>query len=197
MSIFYGRNQFVFPYGSYESSELHALHRMPEVMCWMPYLRDVSYSFDMREEAINPYDLRQGLIYNDPRAHGVGQSQAAAQKRIHDYSVNFLEGSWETTLGNLRAMTKLRRLQIDLEECYCPLSCCRKVEYICDGLRLTWDIGPPETIEILGCENDAEKAMVKQKLRTLNGVTNDGKIKFVGLLGVQKTDLYDLSRALT
>lgn len=151
----------------------------------MHLARDLSYTFDMREgtrspgsdysgPAIDPQmvrDLALVEIGNSP------EKRVARLEKIHDEHAGSLQDCWYAMAEALKEKTKLKRLQLDFEECYCPLGCCRLVDYVCSLLQDDWAIAVPEVIEVLGWVDDEEKNSIHRDL-CLKMITKD-KIVFV------------------
>jgi hypothetical protein len=65
---------------------------------------------------------------------------------------------------------QLQKPRVDPEECFCPLGCCREVAYVSDSLSYTpFTKSFPSRLEILGCENEAEKELIRTRLAAANG----------------------------
>ena len=75
-------------------------------------------------------------------------------------------------------------MQLDFEECYCALGCCRKVEYVCNQLRYhaaftrlcyrrPFRHGALPVFEIMGFRDTAEKELICERLAETYRVTRD------------------------
>lgn len=98
---------------------------------------------------------------------------------IHLHQNLTIQQDWEEIADLLKAKTQLKHLQLDIEECYCPIGCCRHVEFACEYLRGDWKLAMPEVVEIVGWLDEAEKKQIRRSLNPLNDRENAG-IKFVG-----------------
>jgi hypothetical protein len=48
------------------------------------------------------------------------------------------------------------KLQIDIEQCYCPMGCCKGVEAVFGHLG-SFEHGAPEEVEVLSWRNEEER----------------------------------------
>lgn len=199
--IFFGRNQLIFPAGRFQrptycnlldrinwSSEADFSRDLENRTNNAPLLRDVSYTFDMRD---HPGDDYANLHSNFDLIDRVSSSMISprdALQILHDQKTFALEVDWVERIDCIKRMT-LDRLVLDTHECYCAIGCCRKTEWVIDRFlhkgpppgttdtednaycTLDWVSRPPLVIEVLGFVNGIEL----QKLRWLP----DSKIRRV------------------
>lgn len=195
--IYFGRNQFIFPTGffytprycnlieAFEShTEAHFLRDAAERTNNAPLLRDVSYTFDMRDYRGNDYgNLYQDLSLKESIAsHTI--SPAEALQALHDQKARDLEIDWSERILCIKRMT-LDRLTLSFDECYCGIGCCRKVGWVLNLLvhkgpppgttedqvycPIDWRERPPLVVEVLGVMSRGEKLMAQEKLGQLQG----------------------------
>lgn len=192
MTVFYGQNRFIFPFGKtiLDDGGRHLDHQ-PQV-CLVPMLRDISLSFDSRHMEETPHEIRQHLVRCGTIA--TRSSEEQTQHISHDQNAH-ATNAHGAVIDAVTSLTKLRRLQLDFEECFCVFGCCRQVVALCNLLHDRM-VDPPEFIEVLGFMDDVEKNFVKKKLTTLNDITNENRVSFSGLSTAQKMDLYALDTLL-
>jgi hypothetical protein len=199
--IYFGRNQFIFPASLFElprycnlrddafgvlSHEQRFHHDLRNRTNNAPLLRDVSYTFDMRDHVTDDYEnfywnfgIKESV---DSRALSPGEALQA----LHDQKARLLDIDWVERIDSIKRMA-LDRLVLDFEECYCAIGCCRKVEWVLDRFlhegpppgtddteddafsSIDWLVRPPLVVEVMGIVNDDEKAMTLGKLRRLRG----------------------------
>lgn len=101
----------------------------------------------------------------------------------HDIKLsNMQQGPWRERFHAIKSLA-LDRLQICLEDCYCPVGCCRLAEWVCEQFCRTGPgngdpanlhvneshepflIHPPRVIEIQGWINRDELAKLKEKMK--------------------------------
>ncbi|KAK7748274.1 hypothetical protein SLS62_008734 [Diatrype stigma] len=185
--VFWARNRFIFSYGRPKfplgfSGEL-GLGWMAD---YMKLARDLSYTFDSREGSRRPGSDYSGPVLDlrevRKNINFLGHGPAVERERgegIHLDLDMWVRPQWEEIALRLRAKTRLRRLQLDFEECYCPVGCCRNVEYACSYLRGDWELAMPELVEIVGWLDEREKKQIRQWLIPLDNRENV-EIRFVG-----------------
>lgn len=196
-AVFYGSNQLVFPAGPFrhplrfntpadeaESEAATDLVEVPPSWNYAPLARDVSYTFDMRDDAVaragraSLYRLhhdggggRRGATVKDG-VDGGSLAGPAALALLHDRRAAWLEAGWAARVEAIGAMV-LDRLALSFEECYCAVGCCRKVGWVLDrflGLSAAggWRVRPPRVVEVMGWVNDREREMIRTKLEGLS-----------------------------
>ncbi|POS74480.1 hypothetical protein DHEL01_v207124 [Diaporthe helianthi] len=201
--IYFGRNQFIFPAGffmrprycnmrtPYEGEARDGLSSslqrdIDNQINNAPLLRDVSYTFDMRD---HPTDDYENLYTNYSIKEHVDSrtlSRSEALQALHDEKAHALEFDWAERIDRIKHM-KLDRLVLDFEECYCAIGCCRKVEWVVDRLihkgpppgtadtednaysSYDWVNRPPLMVEVMGFVDDREQLEAMAKLRRLIG----------------------------
>lgn len=199
--IFFGRNQFIFPAGCFvhprycnlrtalEAHDGEVFQRdLDNRINNAPLLRDVSYTFDMRDHLVDDhanlhtnYSIKEDI---DSRSLSRGEALQA----LHDEKAHALEIDWAERIDSIKLMT-LDRLVLDFEECYCAIGCCRKVRWVLDRFlhqgpppdttdtednafsSYDWFSRPPRVVEVMGFVNDKEEMRAMAKLRRLVGST--------------------------
>ena len=127
-AFFYGgKNQFVLPVGPWPFRRI------------FPF-QNISVSFDMRDHPVHPW-MTRGILQE--RRPTVGRSfkqmtQRERQKAMHDQQLYWLSEMWYARARRISNMRKLAFLQLDFEECYCPMGCCRCVEEIFERIWCNW-----------------------------------------------------------
>lgn len=217
--VYFGGNQFVFPAGEFLlPSHCNLLRASPSATLptrWnrrdrsgrnnnAPLLRDVSYTFDMRDHPSDDYS-------NLYRSYEVKLSIDAGSRppgellrALHDQKALHLEVDWAERVDSIKRMT-LDRLVLDFEECYCAIGCCRRVGWVLDrflhegpppGTQDTegnaysyvdWAVRPPLVVEVMGFVSDEEKAMGMEKLKKLPG----SEVRFVARVATNLSNLFD------
>ena len=81
----------------------------------------------------------------------------------------------------MRKQLNLKFLQVDFEECYCPMGCCRMVETVCKELGL-FRIRFPAAFEAIGVRSRSEAETICRVVAALNGV-DQSKTACVGISG--------------
>lgn len=205
--IYFGRNQFIFPAGGFFSPQFcnrrdvlqrdfnHAFSNRTNNA---PLLRDVSYTFDMRDHPRNDYDNLYESFDIKESVDARRITPGEALQALHDQKVFGLEVDWAERIDSIKRMT-LDRLVLDFGECYCIIGCCRKVEWVLDRFlhegpppgtddteenafsSIDWLARPPLVVEVMGIVNGDEKVIAQEKLRGLRG----SEVRFSETLDVQ------------
>ncbi|KUI61169.1 hypothetical protein VP1G_08362 [Cytospora mali] len=147
-----------------------------------PLVRDVSYTFDMRDYQMEDHD---NLCYNEELRESIDKESRSSQealRMLHDQKVYELEVVWAERIDAIKWMT-LDRLDLSFEECYCNTGCCRKVGWVLDRLLhagpppgtthedvysfVDWRTRPPLVIDVVGWKNDKEEKLIREKLGRL------------------------------
>lgn len=173
-AVFYGpKNHFVLPCRMYDYPKTsgHVFHGsdIPKI----PPFYSVSYTFDMRDLHLDPWEMTE-TIKNKHRpaikkyalSHSKREIQADMQERIHSLARFRLVLLWEQRCEIMCDQLAATFLQIDLEECYCPLGCCRMVESLC-GYIGTFEAFPKQ-MEIIGLEDEEEAQEARKAINYLN-----------------------------
>ncbi|CAJ2508806.1 Uu.00g138320.m01.CDS01 [Anthostomella pinea] len=201
--LFYGGNRFVFPYGNTDFASCYDRVRLPWYHDYFDMMRDISITFDMRDQDDQATDLECRYHsgpgpdeYDDEDAVPPGTStsmQLDYMVRLHREKNSTVETQYDERLRHTVGMT-LDRLQLSFEECYCGLGCCRKVNYVLDNLCLLshWEVRPPKLIEVFGWNNETERERIEQELK---GLTLDGEPIPVRFVGKSMTEVRTDSRA--
>ena len=92
--------------------------------------------------------------------HTPGEIRTDMGQRIHLGAKSQLDIVWDLRCDIMRQEMTAKCLQIDLEECFCPLGCCRLVEEVCEGLG-PFINGFPSTFEVI-VKDEKEAATVKK-----------------------------------
>ncbi|KKY31535.1 hypothetical protein UCDDA912_g08498 [Diaporthe ampelina] len=196
---YFGGNQFIFPAGQflrpshcnlrgfYEASGQQASrfhddlnHRTNNALL----LRDVSYTFDMRDHPGDDYaNLYRDFAIKDS-VDSRALSPAQALQALHDQKTLDLEVDWAERIDSIKRMT-LDRLALDLQECYCAVGCCRKAGWVLDRLlysgpppgtedagdnaysSINWVGRRPLVVEVTGLVSEDERVMAGAKLGEL------------------------------
>ncbi|KAI0835100.1 hypothetical protein F5Y06DRAFT_306460 [Hypoxylon sp. FL0890] len=195
IAIYYGRNQFVFPYGKCNIPAL-----CPEgPLQTFERLRDLSFTFDMRHTNFDPCFERH-LHDTRPDENDEMNTLPVAPRiflrRMHRRAMISLEHQWRNRVLFIKQF-ELDRLQLSFEECYCPMGCCRLAHRVARSLvphnHLTqWKTRPPRTIEVIGWNNDIEQQNIIRGFKKLR--IDDVPIK-VRFLGKSKKEVRDELRA--
>lgn len=174
-AVFYGpKNHFVLPCGSYDypKSSGHPCAYSPEIPD-IPPCHSISYTFDMRDIHWDPWEIRESVkdMFKDEIAvyamtHTKRDIEGDLAEKIHTIAEARLAATWEKRCEIMRQKLAASFLQIDFEECYCALGCCRMVEDVCENL------GPflhrPGNIEIIGLKDEDEATRVKDRISFTN-----------------------------
>lgn len=210
--MYFGSNRFILPVGDFlHPSRFNYIDRIigddveemynrysracEEGTNNAPLVRDVSYAFDLRDCETNDYD---NLCYDDRIRDAVDEGSITpgeAMRRLHDQKTFSLEEGWVERVDAIQSMS-LNRLQLDFEECYCAMGCCRKVSWLLDRFLYTgtppgtadtpenaysmvgWRTGPPRVIEVSGWRNDREEALIREKLGKMQTSSEPIEIRF-------------------
>jgi len=174
-AVFYGpRNHFVLPCGSYDypKSSGHLYTYGPDIPDIPPF-HSISYTFDMRDIHWDPWEIRESVteLFKDEIAvyamtHTKRDIEADLGERIHIIAESGLAAVWEKRCEIMRTKLAATFLQIDFEECYCALGCCRMVEEVCQNLGPFQNL--PGKIEIIGLKDAEEATRVKDTIAFTN-----------------------------
>ena len=177
-AAFYGpKNHFVLPCGPYDSPKTSGhLYMYCEELPDIPPFRSVSYTFDMRDLHWDPWTAREDVKDTDSdeleefaRSHNVHEVQFDMQVRVHSMVLTDLEALWDKRCEIIRRKLRANFLQIDFEECYCPLGCCRFVENVCMMMG-PFDNEFPETFEAVGVKDEAEALLIRDIVTGVNWI---------------------------
>lgn len=209
--LFFGGNRFIFPYGDCScpsffnslvdiaSDDVQLMDRRfrsrsERGMNNATLVRDVSYTFDMRDLVVSDY---QNLCYNDTLKDDIDQAKISSREallRLHDLKTYKLGVIWAERVDCIKWMT-LDRLQLSFDECYCGVGCCRKVEWVLDLFlntgplpgtgdddeeaysMLDWKARPPLVIECVGWKTAREAELIREKLGRLAETFGSVKIQ--------------------
>ncbi|KAI1649166.1 uncharacterized protein F4817DRAFT_332013 [Daldinia loculata] len=186
MPMFYGRNRFVFPSGDINFPMLRRTDESLPLSYWVSNkMRDISHTFDMRDDTWTNFErshVVRSQLYEEEGVDAEFDSKTY-MRQFHDSAVNELLSSWDERMMDVQYMN-LNRLQISLEECYCSLGCCRLVNAVLDRLVDAVNAKPrniwPKVIEVCGWNDEAEKGVIKEALKTLSIDEAPIKVRFVG-----------------
>ena len=190
-AVFYGfGNHFVLPVGDIQYPPLFRdnIRDSPETI---PPFKSLSLSFDQRDFTDDPRIWVKFLSRGNttrPRDH-LGPNVDPGVERmqfIHDLQKEELRSIWDDRMSIIQRHVKLRFLEVDLEECYCPLGCCRMVDSVLDSIagHPNYSGSHEESLEhlhITGLASqkelkDARKKILKIRRRFANGYTNRAAI---------------------
>lgn len=158
--------------------------------------RDVSYTFDMRDYEESDFENFHSEAFIWKR-HVDTESftREMAMRKLHDQKTELLEYEWVDRIDAIKSMT-LDRLELDFEECYCSVGCCRKVGWVLDAFihsdmppgtlpddiycNTDWKTRPPLHVNVLGWRSPEEQTLMEKKLGQLRGkgtvrITYEGK----------------------
>ncbi|KAI1077222.1 hypothetical protein F5B20DRAFT_552774 [Whalleya microplaca] len=180
--IYYKRNQFIFPICSWITPFWCMALQYRDTG---KFVRDLSLAFDMQDFGNFNYNRhnisrmsRLRLLQNDKERVAWLNSNGKSQG-THNWHYLWLRKIWKERMEFILDL-RLDRLQISLEECHCPMGCCRVVHRVVNFLvHPEWRVCPPKVTEIIGWENEDEKNMIKGRLELANGQTQM-KIRFIG-----------------
>lgn len=158
-AIFYGFNHIVMPAGTW---------RYPCVSVdSAPPLNSVSFAFDMRDCAGNPYTWRRDACAELPwMSDSLTETAAERLQAIHEKGRRALLELWEDRCHMIKHVMQLRYLQLDLEECFCPLGCCRLVYDVFDMLHTYSSVWAPllQRLDIIGLATEEEAEYARKVL---------------------------------
>ena len=168
--VFYGLgNHFVLPAGYYRNPPMFPDYRLldrprPRI----PPFKSIGITFDFREQNEDRSSRREDIRSsrncffpmrddNDKTVYLQGRQVLPRERpsHIHNSLMVSLQLLWRERVFMIKESVKgLRHLEIDLEECFCPLGCCR----ISDGVIRTFDRFPKslKQLSITGLVSAAE-----------------------------------------
>ncbi|KAK7749694.1 hypothetical protein SLS53_000273 [Cytospora paraplurivora] len=228
--MYFGSNRFILPVGDFlHPSRFNHIDRIigddveemytrytkacEEGTNNAPLVRDVSYAFDIRDYETNDYD---NMCYDDRIRDAVDEGSIApgeAMRRLHDQKTFSLEEAWVERVDAIQSMS-LNRLQLDFEECYCAMGCCRKVDWLLDRFLYTgtppgtadtpenaysmvgWRNGPPSVIEVCGWKNNREETLIREKLGKMQSLSELIEIRFGPQTRPVETPVFDADERL-
>ncbi|KAI0482948.1 hypothetical protein GGR56DRAFT_215989 [Xylariaceae sp. FL0804] len=170
--IFWGQNQFIFPVGWYEYYPNYLITRSRGLRhVWNKHAKDVSFAFHKSDTSYYHGD-RRSLEDKEPEHF---RDPLTAREFLHNRGKEQLGDCWQSTCNYLQRSTALKRLQVDLTDCYCPLGCCRMVQELCGYLAFgrldygeerpeVWERQIPDTFEIIGWRDNEEKELIVRVL---------------------------------
>ena len=189
-AIFYGvGNLFVLPAGYYPNPPMFRdnsllYHSPPPI----PPFKSISITFDFRDEkedlSRRREDIRsqRGFFFpmrddndnptNKFRWH-FGDEEVILH--IHDSRLDALEEIWSERISVIKQCVGLTYLEIDLEECYCPLGCCRVVHWVLDLIgRFPTETESLKQLNITGVGSVEEARMLIHIIGNAQGDFDDG-----------------------
>lgn len=199
--VYFGNNQFILPSGplsrpslfsslesiaddNVQAMDLRSSRELERGKNNAALVRDVSVTFDMRDRVTGDYE---NLCYNDLLRESIDEKWVPPQEALqvlHDQKALELEIVWAERIDAIKWMT-LDRLELSLEECYCSIGCCRKVEWVLDRLlhkgpppgtadthenvysSVDWRARLPLVIVALGWKTLREEQLIRDKLGKL------------------------------
>ena len=156
--VFWGSgNTFVFPAGEFHDPLVFYYDGLRRPRNDMKPAKSVSYTFDWRDAGyLDPYLLRKDAADEYGGDRPFEELDALLQQvALHDIQRGALEQTWYRRCRVINSLP-LRKLQIDIGECYCPMGCCRLVEFVFGRLCENKKAGPVN-VEVLGWKNKDEK----------------------------------------
>lgn len=176
--IFWGpRNQFIFPAGSWNFPYYPMAPRMLHAKHPLINVKDLSMAIDKNclhhgTGGMSETSIRQTCLESIQAQLPLGRlaedlvTPHDLRERIHDARRNIQQFEITSTWEDFQSWLSLKRLQVDIEECYCPTGCCRQVQYAFkQGIMLgPWVKGQPGSIEISGWKDEAERACITRYL---------------------------------
>jgi len=96
-------------------------------------VRQLSLSFDFRDIDISAFAakvVRERKTPNQSKAHAptaphLPPSRLNLKEKVHFYASQELMSRWFYMVWDVAARSRLESLQVDSENCYCPLDCCQ------------------------------------------------------------------------
>ena len=171
LEMFYSaRNHFVLPEG-YQLTV--AGIGPPQSMEPTLPVNSLSIAFDIRQiDDTDSSEWKENMCRFLQQDSGINFDQLSRQERlnqVHEYRKERLQDRWVGNVNLIKLHLKMEFLQIDLEECYCPLGCCRLVDWIC-GLLGPFRKGFPGRFEVVGIKDKEEEVMIRERLSRLNDI---------------------------
>ncbi|KAG7005479.1 hypothetical protein G7Y79_00019g046590 [Physcia stellaris] len=182
-AVFYGfGNHFVLPVGFVQHPPLFG-NNFRHIPAKIPPFKSISLSFDQRDLKTDPRWWRGISSPRDPSPplDYLGRNESSFVERmqsIHELQRQGLCLIWAARTSIIKRYVELKFLQIDLEECYCPLGCCRMVDSVLDsiGRRPNYPKYLEESLEqlqIIGLASQKElehaRKTMEDRMRDPNG----------------------------
>ena len=181
--IFWAENRFIFPSGQWYRPNMLPGRRISMARP-PPPIQDLSVAFSMTDveiERLSAYSVRCHLTKY--AADGDGEDvrrwdSDEWRSRIHEWKQDPLIELWQSRCEAITGMANLKRVQVDLEDCYCEDGCCRLVDVILAALG-PWPVGmAPKVIEIMNWVDNGERDFIVHRLGEVGGVA-DSCIRFL------------------
>lgn len=176
-AVFYGfGNHFVLPVAEIQYPPLFRdnIRDSPKTI---PPFKSLSLSFDQRDLRDDPRWWRGFLSPRDPSRplDYLGPNEYPFVERmrlIHDLQKQELRSIWADRISIIQQHVKLRFLEIDLEECYCPLGCCRMVDSVLGSIAGHPHYSgsheePLEHLQIIGLASQRELEQARKTMEDL------------------------------
>ncbi|KAI1380089.1 hypothetical protein F4677DRAFT_462956 [Hypoxylon crocopeplum] len=170
--IFYGRNRFVFPKGpcAFLMEAPPPYYNIPPTFYKQltGRMRSVALIFDLWDPTLHAKRsdriLQSSCGIQIPPLNG---SDEASHSRWATMTVDI----WRDRINSIKDLA-LDRLHIELDQCYCPLGCCRLVNNVLDALshadhEKPWKFHPPRVIEVTGWLDEGEAMRIEERLEAL------------------------------
>ncbi|KAI1134612.1 hypothetical protein F5Y05DRAFT_397675 [Hypoxylon sp. FL0543] len=190
--IFFSCNRFIIPAGPlFDPPDLFSARLVTMI-------KDISFAFDMRDECIQGLQCRDSVVSqiefskcnSKSKQRLLNNRDGALLKIIHDRRTKSIEDVWRRRI-NHQSYAKLERLQLDFDNCHCPIGCCRLTEFVCKCLSQKSFKHIPKVVEIMGWKDAGELVMITTCLR-MAGI-EAGSIKFIPPTVKQVNDEEDSS----
>ncbi|KAL8770776.1 MAG: hypothetical protein Q9209_003643 [Squamulea sp. 1 TL-2023] len=169
-AVFYSpKNQFVMPAGLFWYPAVHGMEWLETNNPRIPPFQNISFTFDMRDSSADSladsYAFRKKMNQHHDRMYFDNDlTQKNRLRLIHNKQKKGLEDVWFARCLTIKKLD-LRYLELDFEECYCPMGCCRMVQFICAKL---WAIArlykSLDRIDVLGLAGSGEERRVRSQL---------------------------------
>jgi hypothetical protein len=136
----------------------------------MQMIRRLSISLDYRSYPIDYTDILVQCgqsAYIAKRSKALNEDHAYATTTLHDTVMEQLQDKWNMLLSCLGAGSKLDYLQINLQNCYCPLGCHRVAHEAFQwpaSLSLSHRMQLGGTLDIIGTESKDERDFFREML---------------------------------
>ena len=114
--------------------------------------QSISYSFDMRHVNVDHYNTYRAIKEQYDSSHnGLFDDLTPDLKSsaLHDSQKDDILEAWEDMCETITERMTLKFLQLDFENCYCPVGCCRMLEDVCKCL-VSFPNGFPKRVEVMG-----------------------------------------------
>lgn len=154
----------------------------------IPPFQRFSIAFDFRDDAEDLSRRHEGSQRSrgwyfpmrdvDDRAANQSGRRFILKERpayIHAMLIEALQGIWYERISIIKQCVGLRHLEIDLEECHCPLGCCRMAEWLlCNVGRFPTEWEDLKQLQVTGLGSVDEAYSVMDTIMNAQGFLDDG-----------------------